>query len=247
MNQNRTMVGVFKWTLWIFLASGGCQLGPVIVDGIPTPRIEHDFAGNPYNVQHHEAHPRLDLAGARGREEGGRISGVICGTDVEFSVEHLPGHTRLMGAVDNQHLAELQIRSTDRGHSIIGKLGPREVRLALSDDAVDGYIGRCPYRLRLDPTEPQRSRLLQFYQAQGERMQAELYGISRLRRMPVADQAAILPMMLLCLTEKVFAHLGERKVPPIGFDGRHGAEPLASIRLEGGVNSFRDCGAISYE
>ncbi len=247
MNQNRTMVGVSKWTLWIFLASGGCQLGPVIVNGIPTPRLEHGFAGNPYSVQHHQAHPRPDQAGTRGREEGGRISGVVCGTDIEYSVEHLPGHTRLMGAVDNQHLAELQVQSGDGVRSIIGKLGPREVRLALSDDAVEGYIGRCPYRLRLDPTDPRRDRLLQFYRAQGERMQAELYGMSKLSRMPVADQGAILPMMLLCLTEKVFAHLGERNVPPIGFGGRHGAEPLASIRLEGNANSSRDCGAVSYQ
>ena len=68
--------------LWV----AGC-VGPVMIDGKPTPRIRSEYTGQPYVLRHIDAHPRPGGPSSGVKEYGGRINGLVCGSDVDVTGE----------------------------------------------------------------------------------------------------------------------------------------------------------------
>jgi hypothetical protein len=227
---------------------GACSFAPatVMIDGVAVPRQKHRFEGNPYAVTHYDAHPKPQAVPADASVEGGRVSGVVCGLDVEYSVEHKSGEVKLSGAIENEHPANLRVLSAKDAHAVIGNIGPKEVRLEFSDQHVTGYVGRCPYRMVLDPSVSGGETLVEFITSKGQQMRVELYGSKSLWQMPPADQAAVLPLLLLCTTAKIFENLGRDSIPAYGFGGRLGAVPSGTLQLSGTIHRT-DCGASQYQ
>lgn len=177
------------------------------------------------------------------KEQGGRISGVVCGVDIEYTVEHGGDHVALSGFLENQHASQMKIIETEDARIMVGSLGTREVRLTIREDSLQGYVGRCPYDMRRGvPSDEDSDTLMQNFRGFGETMEVRLSNPKELWKMPAADQAAVLPLMMLCVTEKIFQNLGRPKVPTLGF-GKPGAVPSGTIQFSGSGN--RDCGGRS--
>lgn len=215
-----------------------------MIDGVAVSRQNLRFEGNPYLLKHYGAHPKPQAVGSA--TDGGRITGVVCGLDIEYSIEHKPDETRVSGIIENQYQASLSIFSTTNGLAVVGNLGPKGVRLEFSDHHVAGYVGRCPYRMALDPAAQGGDTLVRFVVGNGQKMQVELYGAKSLLQMPQADQAAVLPLVLLCSTEKIFENLGRDSIPAYGFGGQLGAVPSGTLQLGSTIRRL-DCGADSYQ
>lgn len=227
---------------------GACSFTPatVMIDGVAVPRQRHRFEGNPYAINHYDAHPRPQAIAAEATADGGRISGLVCGLDVEYSVEHKSGETRMTGTIENQYPSNLRVITTKDVHAVVGNVGPKEVRLEFSDQHIRGYVGRCPYRMIADPAVSGGDTLVEFIKSKGQEMRIEMYGTKSLWQMPPADQAAVLPLILLCTTAKVFQNLGRDSIPAYGFGGRLGAVPSGTLQLGGSIHSI-DCGASEYK
>ena len=243
-----TDLGQVRWIALVPMLLGeGCSFTPatVMIDGVAVPRQQHRLEGNPYAIRHYDAHPKPDSV-TTGKVEGGRISGVVCGSDIEYSIDHTATDTRLSGTIDNQHQSQLKVLSTKDVHGVVGNVGPKEVRLEFSREHIEGYIGRCPYHLELDKATPGNDTLVEYISGRGQKMRIEIYGVQSLWQMPAADQAAVLPMVLLCMTAKMFDNLGRESIPPYGFGGRLGAVPSGTIQLGGSVHNT-DCGAREYK
>ena len=226
---------------------GACSFTPstVMIDGVAVPRQRLRFEGNPYSVNHYDAHPKPQAIPADSSAEGGRISGLICGLDVEYTIEHKVGETRLIGTIENQYPSNLRVITAKDAHAVVGNVGPKEVRLEFSEQHVRGYVGRCPYQMFLDPAVSGADTLVEFATSKGQTMRIELYGTKSLWQMPPADQAAVLPLVLLCTTAKVFENLGRESIPPYGFGGKLGAVPSGTLQLGGTIRNV-DCGARQY-
>jgi len=216
-----------------------------MIDGVPVPRQQHRFEGNPYAIRHYDAHPKPESV-TTGKVEGGRVSGVVCGSDIEYSIDHTASEIRLSGTIDNQYQSQLKVLLTKDVHGIIGNVGPKEVRLEFSREHIEGYVGRCPYHLAIDNATSGKDTVVEYISARGQKMRIELYGMQSLWQMPAADQAAVLPMVLLCMTTKMFENLGRESIPAYGFGGRLGAVPSGTIQLGGSIHNT-DCGATEYK
>lgn len=243
-----TKVGKFRrCVLLSMLGVAGCSFTPstVMIDGVPVPRQQHRFEGNPYAIRHYDAHPKPESV-TTGKVEGGRVSGVVCGSDIEYSIDHTASEIRLSGTIDNQYQSQLKVLLTKDVHGIIGNVGPKEVRLEFSREHIEGYVGRCPYHLAIDNATSGKDTVVEYISARGQKMRIELYGMQSLWQMPAADQAAVLPMVLLCMTTKMFENLGRESIPAYGFGGRLGAVPSGTIQLGGSIHNT-DCGATEYK
>jgi hypothetical protein len=108
-----------------FLLSSGCAslLGPVMLDGIATPRLNLEFVGNPYSIKHTGAHPRPGNPSGGVKGPGGSIFGSVCGADIQYDVTHYPDRVKVNGFLDNQHSATLEIREANNIRRIQGSLG----------------------------------------------------------------------------------------------------------------------------
>lgn len=220
----------------LVLSAGAC-LGPVMINGKPTPRLNVQYTGQPYAVRHLNAHPEPGGASSGVKEQGGRITGVICGSDVDLNVTHAGDHVELYGLVENQHQTTLQIAQTSGFHTITGSIAFREVKLELYGDRLRGFVGRCPVDMQQDGDA-----LVDTVVSSGQQMQRRLSGLDALWKLPAAPQALILPMVVSCLVEKTFENLG-RDTPVLGFGGALSSQPPGTLRLSTPTN--RDCGADS--
>lgn len=217
--------------LWV----AGC-VGPVMIDGKPTPRIRSEYTGQPYVLRHIDAHPRPGGPSSGVKEYGGRINGLVCGSDVDVTVTHAGNHTELYGVVENQHMTTLQIAETQGFHTITGSIAYREVKLELYGDRVRGYVGRCPVDMVANGDALEQT-VVSF----GSPMLLRLRGLDALWRLPPAAQAIALPMVVQCMIEKTFENLGRRDPPMLGFGGPAGAQPPGTLRFA--TQGSRDCGA----
>ena len=124
-------LGQIRWIALVPMLLGtGCSFAPatVMIDRVTVPRQQHRWEGNPYAIRHYDAHPKPELV-TTAKVEGGRISGVVCGSDIEYSIDHTATDTRLSGVIDNQYQSQLKVLSTKEVHGVVGNLGPKEVRL----------------------------------------------------------------------------------------------------------------------
>lgn len=145
------------------------------------------FAAQPYEVSHERAHPRAPGASGGQMGDGGAIRGRVCGAALDLSVEHRGDHVALRGQVDG---AAARLRVEDRAgeRNIRGFIGDRSVELFLDGEQVAGRLADQPLRYSRQGDE------LIAAQAGGQPVQ----GGAGLWRMPPADQAAVLPLLLLC-------------------------------------------------
>lgn len=238
MRERMRFQSMLRW-LGLSLGSlgllGFCAcLGPVMINGKPTPRLNLEYQGQPYALRHLNAHPQPGGASSGVKEQGGRITGVICGSDVDLNVTHAGDHVELYGVVENQHQATLQIAQTQGFHTITGSIAFREVRLELYGDRLRGFIGRCPVEM-----VQEGDALVDTVVSNGQPMRRQLTGLDTLWKLPAAPQALILPMVVSCLVEKTFENLG-RDTPPLGFGGAMSSQPLGTLRLA--TTRDRDCG-----
>ncbi|MBL9003483.1 MAG: hypothetical protein JNJ46_04500 [Myxococcales bacterium] len=220
------------------LLLSGC-LGPVMINGTATPRQNLEYGGQPYAVRHLNAHPQPGGPSSGVKEQGGRITGMICGSDVDVTVTHAGDHVELYGVVENQHTTTLQIAETQGFHTISGALAFREVKLELFGDRLRGYIGRCPVDM-----QQEGDALVETVVSGGQPMRLQLNGLGTLWKIPAAPQAIILPMVVSCLIEKTFENLG-RNPPALGFGGPVSAQPPNTLRFA--TPSNRDCGSASVQ
>lgn len=228
----------------VALAAGSCAapLGPVSIDGKLVPRQQLKFTGQPYSIQHIDAYPTALSPSSGLNAAGGRITGVICGSDVEYSVEHAGDRIKLNGFVDNQYNSHLEISETNGFHIITGSVAYREIEIQLFGDRLRGFIGRCPF----DMTQEGDALVQTTYNqtvAQGNEMHLRINGLEALWKLPAADQAALLPMVVQCLQQKMFENMGHENPPAMGFGGQVSAVPTNTLRF--GSTGYRTCGGSS--
>lgn len=221
----------------LVLASCVGTPGPVIIDGVPTPRATTEYVGRPYSIRHTAAYPRPGNPSAGVKADGGTIAGTVCGADIHFQVWHNGDHVRVSGFINNEQSATLEIREANGIRRIQGGFGNFAVDVLLTNDLLAGSVGRCRYDLHLD--EPSADTFSQILQAQGFKVNMRISGRQALAQLPAADQAALVPLVLYCATAKVFENLGHDP-PELGFGAPEGAQPPKTINF--GPQSNRTCG-----
>lgn len=235
-------LGILGAGLALGVWSCAAPLGPVSIDGKLVPRQQLRFTGQPYAIQHIDAYPATVGPSSGLTAAGGRITGVICGSDVEYSVEHVGDRIKLNGFVDNQYNSHLEIAETNGFHTISGSVAYREIAIQLFGDRLRGYIGRCPF----DMTQEGDAFVQTTYNqtvAEGNEMHLRINGLDALWKLPPADQAALLPMVIQCLQQKMFENMGHENPPAMGFGGPAGAVPRNTLQF--GNSNGRTCGGSS--
>lgn len=216
-----------------------CSHAPatVLVDGKQVPRLTQEYVGQPYTVRHRGAHPRPGGASAGLRGPGGRISGIVCGADVSFEVEHQGDHIQLTGFADpgaaGQEAVDSHLRVEDRdGRRLIqGQIGTRTVDVSLLSNAILGVAGisnavQDPFHLVQRGDELVGDLRLRIHQ--GQVVHVRLTGRDALWALPAADQAVVLPLILMC----VQADRGLERMldpAPLGFGGTAGSLPRGTL------------------
>ncbi len=186
---------------WILLVAG-CAAGPPVVQtvqigGTEVPRQSLAFTGRPYAIQHQDAHPASHGTSGGLVDDGGTISGQVCGMDLHAGVEHQGDHVQVTGLAG---LAPLWLDVADRHgeRRISGTLGGRAVDLRLRSGGISGRVAEMDFHLQQDGDD-----LVEFveYHAVGRTavLPMALHGRDALWQMPAADQAAVLPLLLGCL------------------------------------------------
>ena len=224
-----------------FLLSSGCAslLGPVMVDGVATPRQNLEFVGNPYSIKHTGAHPRPGNPSGGVEGPGGSIFGSVCGADIQYDVTHYPDRVKVNGFLDNQHSATLEIREANNIRRIQGSLGNFGVDILLTDDLLAGAVGRCRYELTPSADAELGSLFSQPFRSEGSTVLMRIHGIRELAELPAADQAALVPLMLYCATSKMLENMG-RNPPLLAFGAPMGSQPHGTINF--GARPFMYCG-----
>lgn len=224
------------------LAACAGTAGPVVINGVPTPRTTMEFVGNPYSIRHTAAHPRPGSPSGGVTGDGGTITGTVCGADIQYHVSHNGDHVRVNGFVNMDWSMTLEIREEPSGaRHILGGLSNFPVDVTLAEGTLSGTVGQCQYELHPDAqagdTYSQRLRI------KGYNVSMRIKGRETLAQLPAADQAALAPLMLYCATAKVFQNLGQDP-PELGFGGRPGVQPLKTIDFF--PQSNRSCGSDEW-
>lgn len=209
------------------LTSCAGTAGPVILDGVPTPRTTMEFVGNPYSIRHSAAHPRPGSPSGGIHGDGGTITGTICGADIQYQVQHNGDHIRVSGFVNTEWSMTLQVSEEPSGvRHILGGLSNFPVDVTLAEGTLSGTVGQCRYELH--PDAQANDTYTQLLPIKGYNVSMRIKGRQALAQLPAADQAALAPLMLYCATAKVFQNLGQEP-PELSFGGRPGAQPSRTI------------------
>ena len=204
------------------LSSCAQSLGPVMLDGVATPRTTSEYVGQPYSIRHYDAYPKAVPASGGLSAPGGTIAGTVCGADIHYQVTHKGEHVQVSGFINNQYSVNLLIREADHVRHITGGLGHHSVDVSLSDQGVSGAVGPCTYHMRAAPEAG--GTLAEQTRASGYDVTVRIAGYEELLRLPPADQAALLPLVLRCSTAKMFENFGHDP-PALTFGGQPGAQP----------------------
>ena len=219
------------------LTSCAGPLAPLVIDGVAVQRLTMEYKGRPYSIRHSGAHPRPGSPSDGTRAEGGTIAGTVCGSDIHYQVTHNGDHVRVSGFINNEQSATLEIREANNIRRIQGGLGNFIVDVVMTGDTIAGTVGRCGYELH--PAEATPDTFAQVLRTQGFNITMRVTGRQELRKLPAADQAALVPLMLYCATAKVFENFGHDP-PELGFGGAEGAQPPKTINF--GPQGNRSCG-----
>lgn len=181
------------------LAGGGCAPTTVTVQGRQLPRVEHAYTGQPFDVRHLGAHPQPGGASSGVRGYGGRITGNVCGLDIDYEVQHQGDHTRVSGFIDSGYFnSELSVRDQGGQRSITGTLGAAAgystVDLQLRSNELRGKVGSREYQLTQEGDQLVGTVRI----GTNLTVRARLTGRDALWTLPAADQGAVLPGLLTC-------------------------------------------------
>lgn len=222
MRSSRVLVASLAIAGLAGLSSCAANLGPVLIDGVATPRTTSEFVGQPYSIRHYDAYPRPVSASSGLSAPGGSIDGTVCGADIHYQVTHKGEHVQVSGFVGNLYSVNLLVREENHRRHITGGLGHHSVDVTLDDQGVVGAVGPCTYHMNAGPDSG--GMLSEQTRAQGFDVTVRIAGYAELLRLPAADQAALLPLVLRCSTAKMFENFGHDP-PTLAFGGQPGAQP----------------------
>ncbi len=214
--------------------AGGCIPKTAIVDGKEVPRLELELTGDPYHLFHKGAHPQPRGPSGGLRDDGGEISGRVCGMFAEFDVKHAGDRVELVGAFDGGEASHLEVRDANGAREIGGQLGNAAVDLKLTGTALTGHVGLRVYALEQDGDRLAGHVRLQ-KQVPGEEGPAigdvELAGRDALWAMPPADQALVLASVLTCQMRAAERHMAAPDPLKIRFGGPPADRPAQTSSL----------------
>jgi hypothetical protein len=210
-------VAMRRFLLPLLLVSS-CTSSFAYIDGKQVPRIDMDFVGQPFVVRASAAHPRPGSPSGGLRDNGGRISGNICGLDVTYDVSHEGDKTRLTGFVDEkQSDSHLEVKDIEHvSRQITGTLDSESgtgVNLDLRKNAIRGNIGLRQFDLGRDG-----DRYIGSVKVGTMTTSATVNGADELWTLPPAAQAVVLPALLTCYGDELEGQ--KRGALVVGFGGR---------------------------
>jgi hypothetical protein len=212
------MSGSMRLCLFGLLFIASCAPANAYVDGKQVPRLDMDFVGQPFVVRVSGAHPKPGSPSGGLRDNGGRLSGNICGLDVTYDIQHEGSHTHVTGFIDEQSGdSKLDVKDIDGvSRQITGTLDTRSgtgVSLDLRKNSVHGQVGLRRFELGRDG-----DRYIGSVTVAGITTAATINGADELWTLPPAAQAIVLPALLTCYGDQ----LEERKQGAliVGFGGR---------------------------
>lgn len=196
----------------------GCAPTTAMVDGRTVPRIDLDYIGQPFVVRVTGAHPRPGSPSGGLRDNGGRISGNVCGLDITYDVQHNGDHTHLTGFVDDgSTMSTLDVKDVENlSRQIVGTLDSKGagVNLDLRKNHINGNVGLREFHLaRVGDQYVGTVRI-----TQAMTTSATINGADELWTLPPAAQAAVLPSLLTCYGDELEDKL--RGTLIVGFGGR---------------------------
>jgi len=138
------------------------------------------FTGDPYDV----------------KDEGDRVTGLVCGVNVDYTVDR-SGSRTVLGSFGRP--AHLEVTHEGAARHIVGTLGTRvgadEVDLVLTPGSLTGRAGLREFSLTMK--DDRLSGSMATLHVQGA-VPATIEGRSVLASMPDATVAAVLPTLLSC-------------------------------------------------
>ena len=153
-------------------------------------------AGQP--ATHYSGEP-FDLAA-----RPSRITGQVCGMDLDLDVTHEGDHVALSGFLDGKFPVHLSARPEGRGAAISGALGTAAgdsaVELRVAADQLDGRVGFRKFDLHAEGDT--LAGTMQIPDAI-EPPQAVLEGRAQLASLPLETQAALVPALLTCNVQPI--------------------------------------------
>ena len=215
----------------------GCA-GPstAIVNGREMARPDLHFTGQPYSLYHSKAHPGARGASSGIVDDGGHISGHVCGMELLYDVRHEGDHVSMAGFIDSTFSSEIEVRDRGGERVITGTLGGSAggsvIELHLVGGGLQGRVGFRAFTMRQEG-----DRLVGMIRISDSRWaKAELDDVHALREMPAADQAAVLSTILTCFGGRIENDVRNPLV--VRFGGTAGAEPGGSSTLYQTPNGF---------
>lgn len=219
----------FVYMAVLAAATAGCAPTTAIVNGKEVPRLSLAFTGRPFSVKHLRAHPEPRGPSSGLKDDGGHVTGIICGLDVLLDVKHMGDRVRLEGFIDNTLSANLEVRDVEGERVITGNLGASAgvaaVELHLSQAGLRGRVGQRAFLMEIDG-----DRYVGKLRINDTRIaDATVEGREALWAMPAADMAAVLPALLTCYGGRIENDVRNPLVVKIG--GEAGAEPPQTSTL----------------
>jgi hypothetical protein len=177
-----------------------------------------DFVGQPFVVRVSNAHPKPGSPSGGLRDNGGRISGNVCGLDITYDVSHEGNRTRLTGFVDEKQTdSHLEVKDVDGvSRQITGTLDSESgtaVNLDLRKNAIRGNVGLRSFDLGRDG-----DRYIGSVKVSNIVTSATINGADDLWTLPPAAQAVVLPALLTCYGDELEGQ--KRGALIVGFGGR---------------------------
>jgi hypothetical protein len=146
------------------------------------------YAGEPFDLATH----------------GNRVSGQVCGMDVDLDVQRQGDAVALSGFLDGKFPVHLTARPVAGGLGISGALGTAAgesaVDLRVADDQLDGRVGFRKFALHADGDT--LTGTMQIPNAINP-PDAVLEGRAQLATLPVEAKAALVPTLLTCNVQPV--------------------------------------------
>jgi hypothetical protein len=186
----------------VILLTAGCATPKfAMVDGQKVPRLTLEYTGQPYSVRHEGAHPRPGNPSSGLRDNGGSIRGRVCGMLVDFDVTHKGDHVQVVGSIDNQIPAAIDVSQANGQRHFSGNLGPLAVDFVATPEGMQGHVG-----IRVFAIEANGDAYHGFMRIPGlldveggkQRLPVTVAGQQALWSMAPADQAAVLPAIFTC-------------------------------------------------
>ncbi len=213
---------VYMLAISLATAATGCASSTAMVNGQAVPRLSLAFTGRPYSVKHLRAHPEPRGPSSGLSDDGGHITGLVCGLDILLDVKHAGDRVRLEGFIDSQLSANLEVRDVEGERVITGNLGASAgvaaVELHISQAGLRGRVGQRAFLMEIDG-----DRYVGKLRINDTRIaDATIEGREEFWKMPAADQAAVLPALLTCFGGRIENDVRNPLV--VKFGGEAGAE-----------------------